>query len=119
MTTRGTIEAYFDALFRGAGWERFLAEDIAFRSYGTPPKRVAGKPAFLESTRRFYAMIDGFEVRRLLVDGGYACALTRYTLRPPGSDAFTSDVAELFAVEDGRITSFEICFDSAPYSADR
>jgi hypothetical protein len=34
---------------------------------------------------------------------------------PNGSAAFESDVAELFTVRDGRIESFTICFDTAPY----
>ncbi len=50
-----------------------------------------------------------------MVDGDKACALTRYQLRPPNGNAFTSDVAELFTVKNGKIDSFAIYFDSAPF----
>lgn len=114
-STRKTVEAYLADLGAGAGWERHLAEDVVFTSHGTPPKRVAGRAAVLESTAGFYRMIDGFEVRRVLVDGGTACVLTRYRLSPPTGGPFTSDVAEFFTVTAGRIDSLSIVFDSAPY----
>ncbi|AHG92735.1 protein of unknown function DUF1486 (plasmid) [Gemmatirosa kalamazoonensis] len=77
---------------------------------------MAGKAPFLQVTSRFYASIASVEVRDLLVDGDRACAFTRYTIAPPtGAPAFESDVAELFTVRDGRIVSFTICFDTAPY----
>ena len=49
------------------------------------------------------------------VDGDKACALTRYQLQRPGSPAFESNVAEIFRVRDGKIVSFDIYFDSAPF----
>ena|SRR5438105_4898061 len=115
MTTRDTIEAYFRSLGDKRGWESFLSDDIAFTSFTSPIKRVTGKTAYLESTSRFYAMIGALEVRGLLVDGDKACALTRYDLQPPGRAGFASDVAEVFGVRDGKITSFDIYFDSAPF----
>jgi ketosteroid isomerase-like protein len=54
------------------------------------------------------------EVRQLTVDGDRAVALTRYQLRGPTGD-FTSDVAEAFGVADGKISSFGIYFDTAPF----
>ena len=71
--------------------------------------------AYIETTRRFYSMITALEVRDLLVDGTKACALTRYKLQPPEGPAFDSHVAEVFEVRDGRISSFDIYFDSAPF----
>lgn len=116
MTTRATIEGYFERLRQRDGWDDYLAEDVVFTRLTSPPKQVAGKASCLQATHRFYASIADFEVRELLVDGDRACALTRYVVQPPdGAPAFESDVAELFAVRDGRIGAFTICFDTAPY----
>jgi hypothetical protein len=41
--------------------------------------------------------------------------LTRYELRRPDGVVFGSDVAEIFAVREGRIDSLGIYFDSAPF----
>ena len=116
MTTRETIEGYFDSLHRKNGWESFLADDMVFNSLTSPVKRVSGKDAYLAATRRFYSTIADFELRDLIVDGDKACALTHYALQAPnGGPAFESDVAEIFAVRQGKISSFSICFDSAPF----
>src|SRR5262249_36592158 len=72
--TRETIQGYFDRLSRKAGWESFLADDMTFTSYTSPVKRVEGKTAYLEATKRFYSTVTRVEVRHLLVDGDRACA---------------------------------------------
>ncbi|MGH7483396.1 MAG: nuclear transport factor 2 family protein [Longimicrobiales bacterium] len=115
MTTESTIDGYFKALSSGDDWQAYVAEDIAFTSHGTPEKHVTGRDPFIASTKGFYSMIRSIEVRQLIIDGDRACALTRYVLQPPKGEPFTSDVAEIFAVRDDLIDSFEIYFDSAPY----
>ena len=115
MGTKGLIQEYFDSLEQKSGWEEFLADDIAFASFITPVKQMAGKSAYLESTSRFFSMISAVEVKNLIVDGDRACALTRYQLQPPAGPTFESHVAEVFEVKDGQIASLEIYFDSAPY----
>ncbi len=115
MTAKETIEGYFRSLEQKKAWESSLADDIIFTSLTSPMRQISGKAAYLERTKRFYSMILSFKVRDLIVDGERACALTRYELQPPQQAAFTSDVAEVFGVRDGKITSFDIYFDSAPY----
>lgn len=115
MTTRDTVQGYFASLRQKKGWESFLSDDMTFTSFTSPIKRVSGRAAYLESTKRFYSMITAFEVRDLLVDGQKACALTQYQLQPPEGPGFTSDVAEVFEVRDGKIGSFAIYFDSSPF----
>jgi uncharacterized protein YndB with AHSA1/START domain/ketosteroid isomerase-like protein len=115
MATRETIQSYFSSLKQKKGWESFLADDLIFTSFTNPIKRVTGREAYLESTRRFYSMIAAVEVRELIFDGDKACALTHYELRPPKGTEFSTDVAEVFTVRDGKIDSFAIYFDSAPF----
>ncbi len=116
MTTRETVQRYFQALEQQRGWESFLADDMVFTSFTSPIKRVTGREAYLQATKRFYSMIRAVELRELIVDGTRACALTRYELQPPnGGPEFTSDVAELFSVTNDRIDSFAIYFDATPF----
>ena len=116
MTTRDTIQSYFASLEQKRDWDAFLSDDMTFTSFTSPIRRVNGRAAYLESTKRFYSMITRLEVRGLMVDGDQACALTRYELQPPsGAPTFNSDVAEVFEVRDGKITSFDIYFDSSPF----
>jgi ketosteroid isomerase-like protein len=115
MTTRETVQSYFDGVRQRKGWEAFLSDTLAFTSFTSPIKQVAGKEAYLEATQRFYSTIVSFSVRELVIDGERACALTRYELQPPGKPPFSSDVAELFTVSDGKIAAFAIYFDTAPF----
>lgn len=117
MTTKDTIESYFAKLAQKNGWETLLGDNIVFTSFTSPMKQVTGKDAYLQATKRFFSMISSVEVRDLIVSGDQACALTRYDLRPPnGGSAFSSDVAEIFAVRGGKIDSLGIYFDSAPFA---
>jgi ketosteroid isomerase-like protein len=116
MTTRATIERYFERLGRGDRWDEMLADDLHFASFASPGRQVRGREAFIQATKRFYTMIASVQLRELIVEGDRSVALTRYELRPPnGAPAFASDVAEIFTVRDGSIASLSIYFDSAPF----
>jgi ketosteroid isomerase-like protein len=115
MKTRDTVEAYFNNLRGKRDWKTSLADEMSFVSFGTPSKQLTGRDAYVQSTKRFYSMIRGLEVRDILVDGDKACALTKYDLQAPSGPVFESNVAEIFEVRDGKITSLSIYFDSAPF----
>jgi ketosteroid isomerase-like protein len=115
MTIRDTIHAYFDGLREKKGWQDFLSAKLRFTSFTTPIKRVTGRDEYLEATKRFFSMIKAVDIKGILVEGDKACVLTRYELQPPGGPVFESHVAELFEVRDGKITAFDIYFDSAPF----
>ena len=115
MTTRDTIQSYFESLRAQSGWEAFLSDEMVFTSFTSPIKHVTGKGAYLEATKRFFPMIKALEIKGILVDGERACALTRYDLQAPGGAAFESHVAEIFEVRNGKIKSLNIYFDSAPF----
>jgi ketosteroid isomerase-like protein len=115
MTTRDTVQSYFESLREKSGWEAFLSDDIAFTSFTSPIKHVTGKAAYLQATKRFFSMVTALETKGILVDGERACVLTRYELQVPDGSTFESQVAELFEVRDGKIKSLAIYFDSAPF----
>ncbi|HKA60270.1 MAG TPA: nuclear transport factor 2 family protein [Gemmatimonadales bacterium] len=114
MSTRNVIESYFKTLETRNNWQSLLADDMVFTSFTIPNKQITGKAAYLEGTKRFYSMIQSFEVRSLMVEGSKACALTRYQLKGPRG-VFQSDVAEIYTVRDGKIESLGIYFDTAPF----
>ncbi|HSE40699.1 MAG TPA: nuclear transport factor 2 family protein [Acidobacteriota bacterium] len=114
MTTNETIQGYFDALKKKSGWDAFLADEMLFTSYTSPVKKVSGKAVYLDATKRFYSSIVSMELRDVIIQGDKACALTHYELQGPNGP-FSSDVAEIFAVHNGKIVSFGIYFDSAPF----
>jgi ketosteroid isomerase-like protein len=114
MNTRETVQAYFAALEKKQGWEALLDEQVTFTSFTSPVREISGIAALVEGTKRFYSSISSFELRQLIVEGEKGCAFTRYQLQGPAGP-FTSDVAEVFAVRGGKIQSFGIYFDTAPF----
>jgi ketosteroid isomerase-like protein len=115
MTTSKTIESYFNSLKQKTEWQSFLADDITFTSYTSPVRKLTGKDGFLEATKRFYSSIVSMEVRDIMIDDDRALALTHYELKHPEGYNFGSDVAEVFTVKSGKISSFAIYFDTAPF----
>jgi ketosteroid isomerase-like protein len=115
MTTRATVQAYFDKLKQRADWHSLFADDLIFTQYISPLKRIEGKSAFLDATKRFYTSLVSVEVSRMVVDGAQACVTTHYQLQRPGGLVFDSDVAEFFQVHEGKIRAFAIYFDPAPF----
>ena len=115
MATVDTIQGYFDSLKQKKEWQSFLADDMIFTSFTSPVRKVAGKNAYLEATKRFYSSIVSMEVRDMMIQGEKAWALTRYELKHPSGNNFISDVAEIFTVKNGKIASFAIYFDTAPF----
>ena len=115
MSTKDVVQHYFAALAENGRWEAFLADDLRFTSFTSPVKELAGKTAYLESTKRFFSMVISVEVRDVIIEDAKACALTRYQLQAPSGPRFQSDVAELFTVKNGKIDTFAIYFDTAPF----
>lgn len=115
MTTKDVVLAFLERVQAKERWEDLLSDDLEFSNFAHPVRRTKGKQASLEGIRRFYAMSTALEIESIIVEGQQACALTRYDLRPPAGPAFESHIAEIFRVENGKIASFAIFFDSAPY----
>ena len=114
MTTKDAVQKYLHSVTNG--FESLLTDDVKFTSFTSPVKNVAGKAGYIAATKNFYSKIASVEVRELMVDADRACALTRYEVRGKDGGTFTSDVAEIFTVRDGKIDSLAIYFDTAPYA---
>ena len=115
MSQRETIQEYFARLGRKQDWAPLLADDFVFTSFTSPVRQIRGRSDYVAGTRRFFSMITSVELRQLLIDGERLCALTRYQLQRPDGPSFSSDVAEIFSMKDGKIQSLDIYFDTAPY----
>ncbi|HJT18428.1 MAG TPA: nuclear transport factor 2 family protein [Thermoanaerobaculia bacterium] len=113
MNTRETVQKYLDSIHNG--FQSLLTDDVKFTSFTSPVRSVAGKAAYIAATNKFYSKVASFEVRDLIVDANRACALTRYEIRGKDGGTFTSDVAEVFTVQNGKIDSLAIYFDLTPY----
>ena len=115
MTTGETVERYFERLEKKDGWQASLSDELVFDSYTSPIKQINGKEPYLQATNGFYSSIRKMRVRELITDGNKAVALTHYDLMPAPGREISTDVAEIFTVQNGQIDSLAIYFDSAPF----
>jgi ketosteroid isomerase-like protein len=115
MSTKETVQNYFNALREKRAWDSFLADTMTFTNFVIPIEQVTGKNEYIESTKRFFSMITALEVKDIIIEGNKACALTCYELKPPHGNSFKSDVAEVFTLRDNKINSLAIYFDSSPF----
>jgi predicted SnoaL-like aldol condensation-catalyzing enzyme len=89
--------------------------DDEFTFHG-PMVQSDDKADFLEATAPLVPMLQGHEMHRIWADGDEVCAI--YDLKvatPAGAGAVT--VAEWSVVNDGRLASQRIVFDTAAFAA--
>ena len=112
MNTKETVQKYLDSISNG--FESLVSDDAKFTRFTSPVRSLDGKAAFVGASKGFYSKVASMQIRDLVVDGDRACALTRYEVRG-ANGTFSSDVAEVFTVRNGKIDSLSIYFDTAPY----
>jgi len=113
MSTVEIIRSYFDAIHKG-GWESYIADDFTFINSNLD-KVARGKAAYVEGAGRFFRLTTSVELRQFIVDGNAACALARYQMRSPKGNPGICDVAEILTVNDDKIESSKIFFDTKAF----
>lgn len=114
METRKIIQNYYDAMAKKVGWENMVTDDITFK--GTGMQFWKGKDVFVENTRKFLMIVKKSTVKKIIAEGTSACVLTNYLLALPTGDTLSSDVAEIVGVRNGKVSSFEIYFDTVAFN---
>ncbi|MEM0117995.1 MAG: nuclear transport factor 2 family protein [Conexivisphaerales archaeon] len=111
-SARVLLVEYYRRLGSGEEWGSLLTED--FLLSGTVPKETRGRAAFVNAN--FFKMVKGVNVKELIVDGEKACALVNYDLISPRGKNFSSEVAEIWEVKEGKLASIEIFFDTEAFN---
>jgi len=109
--TKEILQRYYDGLSRKEGWQSLLSEDILLT--GTVAKESKGKELFVNNS--FFKMVKDLKLKQMIVENENACALVSYDLESPNGKNFSSDVAEIWKVKDGRLDSLAIYFDTAEF----
>jgi ketosteroid isomerase-like protein len=112
MTTKETIQLYYDRLNQKKDWEAMIADNMAFTGAKT---KTIGKDAYVQATISFLQVVKSVQINNLITDGDKACAVTRYELASPKGNTASSDIAEIFVAKDGKIESSAIFFDTATF----
>ena len=111
--TKELLKKYYDGLSSGGDWHSMLSEEISLT--GTIAKGTKGKELFVNNN--FFKMVKGLMVKEMIVENENACCLISYDLMSPYGKRFSSDVAEIWKVKEGKLESLAIYFDTAAFRA--
>ncbi len=114
MTTKDTVQRYYDGVTRKDGWQSVISDSMSFAQPGASTK---GKDAYVEVTARFLQKVKSSKVKELVIDGDKAYALVDYEVVSPRGDTRWFYVAEILSVKDDKIGSSTILFDTAAFKA--
>lgn len=109
--TMDLLNKYYKGLLSKGDWHSMLADDILLT--GTVAKESVGKESFINNN--FFKMIKGLTVKQMIIENGNACAIIAYDLISPKGKSFSSEVAEIWKVKDGKLASLAIYFDTAAF----
>ncbi len=109
--TKELLNKYYEGLSRKGEWGALLSEN--FLLTGTVAKETRGRDAFVNNP--FFKLVKGLKVKTMIIDGESACAVVNYDLVSPKGKSFSSEVAEIWKVKNGKLDSIAIYFDTAAF----
>ncbi len=114
MTTKETVQRYYDGVAQREGWQSVISDSMAFAS---PNQNTKGKDAYVQGTARFLQNVRGSKVKELIIEGEKAYALVDYEMVSPRGETRSFPVAEILSVKDEKINSSTILFDTTAFRA--
>ena len=112
MSTKETIENYFQKLNEKQGWEDSIADEMTFVGATT---KTDGKEAYVQTTLGFLKVVTGVAIRNLIVEGKNTAVEAYYDIVSPSGETSVCKVAEFLSVSGGKIVSSTIFFDTAAF----
>lgn len=113
-TSKEITAEFYQAMLKNEGWESFLADNATY--LGPLASLVEGKEAVVGITQQFLKNKYTGEVKNIISEGDNTCVLTHYQLGHPAAATLEVDACEIVKVEDGKILSMEVYFDSLKVS---
>lgn len=113
-TSKEITTAFYQAMFKNQGWEDFLAAKATY--LGPLASLIEGKEAVVDVTQQFLKNKHTGEVKNIIAEGNEACVLTHYQLGHPAMALLEVDACEIIKIEDGKVLSMEVYFDSLKVS---
>jgi ketosteroid isomerase-like protein len=108
---KAMLDRYYEGIVGGQEWGSLLSDD--FLLSGTVAKDSKGRDAYVNNN--FFKMVQGLQVKSMVIEGDSACAVVDYALQSPKGKAFACEVAEIWKAKSGKLVSVAIYFDTAAF----
>ena len=113
-TTKEITTEFYQAMLKNQGWKDFLADQATY--LGPLASLVEGKESVVDITEQFLKNKHTGEVKSIISEGSDACVLTHYQIGHPDVALLEVDACEIIKIEDGKVLSMEVYFDSLKVS---
>lgn len=110
MTTEQTLNEYFTAL-HGGDWQKFIADDFIF-VVNNSARILHGKESYFKGAGDFFRATTSVEIIQRILDGNRVALIARYEVLSPKGTTGACDVAEFLTIDDGKLTTSSIFFDT-------
>ena len=115
MSTRNLVQRYYESLNRKDDvWQTLYSDDAIFLD-ASKTLNANGKAAVIQSFVPFLKGVEQAKVNQLIVEGDEACAIVSYVYINPKAAKMNQDVAEVWKVEDEKLSRLIIYFDLTAY----
>jgi hypothetical protein len=112
-STREIITKYYDQISQKGDWQSIISDDITFTKTG---KITYTKKAYVEATSRFLEVVKSIKINEFIVEGNKACITVEYNLQSPKGNTASCEVAEVLMIQDDKINSSCIFFDTDSFN---
>lgn len=114
--TKKLLEAYYKGFSKKEGWEHTLSEDFRYMGGNmTNPTPVVGKQAYIEIIKRFSQRFETMRVQQMIAEDDKASVIGNYDFIFPNGVRINGNVAELWTVKDGKLSSLTLFFDTLTF----
>ena len=118
MTTKELLETYYKGFAQKQGWETVIADDFKFISGDmTKTDPIIGKQAYIEIIKRFSQRFEAMRVKQMVIEGDKASVIGNYDFQFPNGVKINGNVSENWTVEDGKLHSLTLYFDTFTFMA--
>ena len=109
-TTKEIIEQYYNEINKKGDWQSLISDDITFTG---PGQITHTKNAYVEATSRFLQVVKHLKINEFIVEENKACITVEYSIQSPAGNTASCEIAEVLMVNDNKIYSSCIFFDTA------
>ena len=116
MNTKELLETYYKGLAQKNGWDSVLSDNFSFVGGDmTKTTPIVGKQAYIEVIKRFSQLFKTMRVKEMITQDDKACVIGNYDYVFPNGKSINGDVAEIWKVKDGKLSSLTIFFDTLTF----
>jgi len=115
MTPKDLVEQYYDNLVqKNSVWPTLFSDDIIFADASMSINQ-AGREAVIKSFEQFLKTVEDIRVKQLITENENVCAVVRYSYKNSEGEELSQDIAEIWKITGGKLSSLTIYFDITAY----